>query len=71
MSDQEQTYLVRRSGERAGRLVQARSIEEAAVAWLEVTDAEDGELSVIVRPCDGHDEHCLVIDLGTGETRQC
>lgn len=71
MADQEQTYLVRPSGDRAGRLVAAGSIEEAAVAWLETADAHDGELRIIVRPCDGHDEHCFVIDLGTGETKQC
>lgn len=71
MPDHDQTYLVRRSGEPSGRLVSAGSIEEAAVAWLEIVDAEAGELRVVVRPCDGHDEHCFVIDVDTGETRQC
>ncbi|MET0336762.1 MAG: DUF5961 family protein [Caulobacter sp.] len=71
MAAEEQSYLVRRSGEPSGRLVSAASIEEAAVAFLEVADAEDGELRIVVRPCDGHEEHCLVIDVDTGQTRQC
>lgn len=71
MSDPDQRFLVRRSGEPTGRLITAQSVEEAAVAWLEVVDAVEGELRIVVRPCDGHDEHCFVIDVDTGETRQC
>jgi hypothetical protein len=71
MLDEEKAYVVRRSGERGGHVVMAQSIEAAAVAWLEITDAVDDEQRIVVRPADGHDEHCLILDADTGEARPC
>ncbi|MDG2520630.1 DUF5961 family protein [Caulobacter segnis] len=71
MTDEERTYLVRRSGHHAAHVVRAENPQAAALAWLEITDAEYGELRIVVRPHDGHDEHCFVLDAATGEASGC
>ncbi|WP_269714881.1 DUF5961 family protein [Caulobacter sp. NIBR2454] len=71
----QQRYFVRLAGagHERGQTVIAESVEEAAVAFLELgPDGQDqDEVRIIVRPCDEGRDHCLTIDLMSGEARAC
>ena len=56
------------------RVVEERSFEAAAVAYLEdfpAASADAHAISVIVRDLDSGHEHCFRIDLETGDTAPC
>ena len=55
------------------RVLEERSFEAAAVAYVEDLHAvsDEPEISVIVREVDSGHEHCFRIDLETGETASC
>jgi hypothetical protein len=55
------------------RLVEERSFEAAAVAYVEDLHlpADGLEISVIVREVDSGREHCFRIDLDSGDTAAC
>ena len=57
-----------------GRVLEERSFEAAAVAYVEdfgPAPAEGVAMSVIVRDLDDGHERCFTIDLETGETAPC
>ncbi|WP_337187814.1 DUF5961 family protein [Phenylobacterium sp.] len=59
-------------GRRHALLVEEASAEAAAVAYAEGLAALDGaEISLIVRDLDDGCEHCICLDLETGETADC
>jgi len=56
------------------RLLEEKSFEAAAVAYLEDFHppvSNDHEISVVVREVETGHEHCFRIDLDTGETAPC
>lgn len=57
-----------------GRLLEARSFEDAALHFVEdhhlEGDAEDG-VSLMVEDCETGERHCFRIDLATGEAGPC
>ena len=55
------------------RVLEERSFEAAAVAYVEDLHAvsDEPEISVIVREVESGHEHCFRIDLETGETAAC
>ena len=55
------------------RVLEERSFEAAAVAYVEDLHAIGGEqeISVIVRELDSGHEHCFRIDLESGDTAAC
>ena len=55
------------------RIVEERSFEAAAVAYVEDLHpvGDEPEISVIVREVDSGHEHCFRIDLESGETAPC
>ncbi len=55
------------------RVLEERSFEAAAVAYVEDLHAVGGEheISVIVRELDSGHEHCFRIDLDSGDTAAC
>ena len=55
------------------RVLEERSFEAAAVAYVEDLHAvsDEPEISVVVRDLDSGHEHCFRIDLDTGETAAC
>lgn len=61
-------------GHRHGHVVEGRSFEEAAMAFVEIwrppADA-DGEVSVVVLDTDGGAQQCFRIDLDSGRAAPC
>ena len=55
------------------RVLEERSFEAAAVAYVEDLHAvsDEPEISVVVYEVDSGHEHCFRIDLETGETAAC
>ncbi len=55
------------------RVLEERSFEAAAVAYVEDLHAVGGEheISVIVRELESGHEHCFRIDLDSGDTAAC
>lgn len=57
-----------------GHTVEAPSFEAAALEFLEAwhprADA-DGDVTLVVTDCGNGREHCLRVDVGTGETAPC
>ena len=61
-------------GRHHGHTVEARSFEEAAVAfvedWSPAVDA-DGEVAVFIVDQASGEQHCVRIDVDTGEAAPC
>lgn len=61
-------------GREHGRLVEGRSFEEAAIAFVEIwspaVDA-DGDVSVIVCDAESGQAHCFTIDVESGQAEPC
>jgi len=55
------------------RVLEERSFEAAAVAYLEDLHGvgDSHEISIIVRELDTSHEHCFLIDLDRGEAAPC
>jgi hypothetical protein len=55
------------------RVVEERSFEAAAVAYVEdlAPATADGEVSIVVHDLASGHEHCFRIDLDSGETAVC
>ena len=56
------------------RVVEERSFEAAAVAYMEdfpLAAADEHEISLIVRDIGSGHEHCFRIDLDTGDAAPC
>jgi len=59
-------------GAHHARLIEERSIEAAAVAYIEdLHGAPAGEISIVVRDVETGHDHCFRIDLTTGATASC
>jgi len=53
------------------RILEEKSFEAAAVAYVEDLHPSLEEISIIVREVETGHEHCFHIDLDTGETAPC
>jgi hypothetical protein len=55
------------------RIVEEPSFEAAAIAYVEADPCADadGEVTLIVRDLGSGHEHCIRLDLQTGEARPC
>ena len=56
------------------RRVNETTVEAAVIAYVEdfhPWEADEGQISVIVRDLDSGHEHCFRLDLETGETGPC
>jgi hypothetical protein len=54
------------------RMVEASSVESAAVAYIEhLHGAPAEEISIVVRDVETGHDHCFRIDLTTGDTTAC
>jgi hypothetical protein len=76
MTETQQRYAVhaRHEGRPAGHVVEGASPEAAAVAYLEAWGGEagpEGEVMLVVQALDDGCEHCIRVDLETGETAPC
>lgn len=57
-----------------GRTVEAKSFKDAAFEFLDAwrPEADDhGDVTLVVTDCASGREHCLQIDVGTGEAAPC
>ena len=66
---------VRHEDSRRARIVEESSFAAAAVAYVEdfapIVDHAENDISIMVRDLAGGREHCIRIDLHTGEAAPC
>ncbi|MBX7249319.1 MAG: hypothetical protein K1X35_09805 [Caulobacteraceae bacterium] len=58
----------------AGHSVEALSFEEAALEFLDAWSPQgdsNGEVTLVVTDCETGTEHCLRVDVDSGETANC
>ena len=61
-------------GRGRGHTVEGTSFEDAALAFVETWhphEDPDGDVTLIVRDCGTGREHCLRVDVGSGQAAPC